>query len=151
MGFCVYLLAECYQKPVYMKNVLLVDDDQIFNFLSTKTLERMGLANEIHVALNGKEALQLLNNYYQGSMSVPDVILLDLNMPIMDGFGFLEAFKRLSLPKMDRIKIVIVSSSQDPRDIQRARELGVEHYLSKPLTEEKLRAVLEQDQPSTKI
>jgi CheY-like chemotaxis protein len=126
-----------------MKNVLLVDDDQIFNFLSTKTLERMGVAEEIHVALNGEEALALLNNYYQGSLSLPDVILLDLNMPIMDGFGFLEAFKRLSLPRMDRIKIVIVSSSQDPRDIEKARELGVVHYLSKPLTEEKLRSVLE--------
>jgi CheY-like chemotaxis protein len=126
-----------------MKNVLLVDDDQIFNFLSTKILERMGVADDIHVALNGEEALALLNGYYQGTMSVPDVILLDLNMPIMDGFGFLEAFKRLSLPKMDRIKIVIVSSSQDPRDIEKARALGVDYYLSKPLTEEKLRDVLE--------
>jgi len=126
-----------------MKNVLLVDDDQIFNFLSTKILERMGVADNIHVALNGEEALTLLNNYYQGSVSVPDVILLDLNMPIMDGFGFLQAFKRLSLPKMDRIKIVIVSSSQDPRDVARANELGVAYYLSKPLTEEKLRSVLE--------
>jgi len=126
-----------------MKNVLLVDDDEIFNFLSTKILERMGVANDIHVALNGEEALTLLNNYYQGSVSVPDVILLDLNMPIMDGFGFLQAFKRLSLPKMDRIKIVIVSSSQDPQDVQKARELGVAYYLSKPLTEEKLLSVLE--------
>jgi len=126
-----------------MKNVLLVDDDEIFNFLSTKILERMGVANDIHVALNGEEALTLLNNYYQGSVSVPDVILLDLNMPIMDGFGFLQAFKRLSLPRMDRIKIVIVSSSQDPQDVQKARELGVAYYLSKPLTEEKLLSVLE--------
>ena len=126
-----------------MKNVLLVDDDKIFNFLSTKILERMRVAEEIHVALNGEEALTLLNNYYQGSMTVPDVILLDLNMPIMDGFGFLQAFRQLSLPKMERIKIVIVSSSEDPQDIARAKELGVTYYLSKPLTEEKLRSVLE--------
>jgi CheY-like chemotaxis protein len=126
-----------------MKNVLLVDDDQVFNFLSTKILERMGVADNIHVALNGEEALALLNNYYQGSMSMPDVILLDLNMPIMDGFGFLQAFQRLSLPKIERIKIVIVSSSQDPQDVEMARSLGVAYYLSKPLTEEKLRSVLE--------
>jgi len=126
-----------------MKNVLLVDDDKIFNFLSTKILERMSVAEDIHVALNGEEALTLLNNYYQGSMMLPDVILLDLNMPIMDGFGFLQAFRQLSLPKMERIKIVIVSSSEDPQDIARARELGVTYYLSKPLTEEKLRSVLE--------
>jgi CheY-like chemotaxis protein len=126
-----------------MKNVLLVDDDQVFNFLSRKILERMDVADNIHVALNGEEALALLNNYYQGSMTLPDVILLDLNMPIMDGFGFLQAFQRLSLPRMERIKIVIVSSSEDPKDMEMARSLGVAYYLSKPLTEEKLRSVFE--------
>jgi CheY-like chemotaxis protein len=126
-----------------MKSVLLVDDDPVFNFLSTKTLERLGMASEIHVALNGEEALQLLNNYFMGSVSMPDVILLDLNMPIMDGFGFLQAFKQLAQPRMENIKVVIVTSSQDPSDMQRARELGVEHYISKPITEAVLRKVLE--------
>jgi CheY-like chemotaxis protein len=126
-----------------MKNVLLVDDDPVFNFLSKKVLENIGMAGEVHVALNGQEALQLFNSYFVGSMSIPDIILLDLNMPIMDGFGFLQAFKQLPLSGVNRIKIVIVSSSQDPRDIQRAQELGVAYYLSKPITEASLRAVLE--------
>lgn len=87
-----------------MKNILLVDDDNIFNFLNTKLLRQSGIADEIHTALNGKEALDLLNNYYTGAFALPDVILLDLNMPVMDGFAFLEAFKKLSLPRQEKVK-----------------------------------------------
>jgi CheY-like chemotaxis protein len=125
-----------------MKNILLVDDDHIFNFLSAKILQKTGIAGEINTALNGKEALDLLNNCYTNSVTVPDVILLDLNMPIMDGFTFLEAFKDLKIPNKDSIQIIVVSSSQDPRDIQRARELGAKHYMQKPITEHGLKAVL---------
>lgn len=125
-----------------MKNVLLVDDDNIFNFLSTKTLQQMGIANEIHTALNGREALDLLNNYFTGSYATPDVILLDLNMPVLDGFGFLEAFQRLNMPNKERITVIIVTSSNDPKDVERARKMGITHYLTKPLSEEKLKAVL---------
>lgn len=125
-----------------MKSVLVIDDDAIFNFLSKKTLEKMGVAKDVHTALNGREALDLLNNYYQGSVAAPDVILLDLNMPILDGFGFMEAFKKLKFPNKERIKIIVVSSSQDPKDISRSKELGASQYLSKPLTEESLRIAL---------
>ena len=125
-----------------MKNVLLVDDDNIFNFLSTKTLQQMGIANEIHTALNGREALDLLNNYFTGAYATPDVILLDLNMPVLDGFGFLEAFQRLNMPNKDKITVIIVTSSNDPKDVERARQMGITHYLTKPLSEEKLKAVL---------
>ena len=125
-----------------MKNVLVVDDDEIFNFLSKKTLEKMAIAKDVHTALNGRDALDLLNNYYQGSLSAPDVILLDLNMPILDGFGFMEAFKKLKLPNKEKIKIIVVSSSQDPNDIRRSKELGASQYISKPQTEESLRIAL---------
>jgi CheY-like chemotaxis protein len=125
-----------------MKKVLLVDDDHVFNFLSSKILQKTGMASEINTALNGKEALDLLNNYYRNSVTVPDVILLDLNMPIMDGFGFLEAFQKLNMPHKDAIRIVVVSSSQDPRDIQRAKDLGANDYLQKPMTEHGLKAAL---------
>jgi CheY-like chemotaxis protein len=138
MGFVLLTLS---QSP--MKNVLLVDDDNVFNFLSTKTIQQLGIANEIHTALNGKEALDLLNNYYTGSYSTPDVILLDLNMPVLDGFGFLEAFQRLNMPNKDKITVIIVTSSNDPRDVEQAKRMGITHYLTKPLSEEKLRTVLQ--------
>jgi CheY-like chemotaxis protein len=125
-----------------MKNVLLVDDDRIFNLLSKKTLERMDLVNQIHTALNGQDALDLINEYFQGSRTLPDIILLDLNMPILDGFGFIEAFRMLNLPGKESVKIVIVTSSQDPKDVERAESLGIQKYLVKPLTEKDLWSAL---------
>lgn len=124
-------------------NVLLVDDDAICNLLSKKTLERMGFVNEIQTALNGADALNLFNEYSQGSRSVPDIILLDLSMPIMDGFGFLEAFRKLPFPNKENIRIVIVTSSINPNDISKAKAMGVNHYLSKPISEDKLKTALQ--------
>lgn len=121
-----------------MKNVLLVDDDSIFNFLSSKLLQRTGMVNDIHTALNGQQALDLFNDYYQGARSLPDVILLDLNMPIMDGFAFLEAFQKLNFPGKEKVRVVIVTSSQDPSDVEKARNLGISQYLTKPLYENDL-------------
>lgn len=123
-------------------NVLLVDDDRIFNLLSSKALERMGVVNEIHVAVNGKEAIDLINNYFQGTKTLPDIILLDLNMPIMDGFEFIEAFKRLNVNGKESVKIIVVTSSQDPQDMQRVRSMGVANYLTKPITESDLLKVI---------
>lgn len=123
-------------------NVLLVDDDPVCNLLNRKILERTGVVTEIHTALNGAEAISLFNQYFQGSLAVPDVVLLDLNMPIMDGFNFIEAFKKLPFPK-ENVRIVIVTSSIHPRDISRAKEMGIKHYLSKPMTEEKLMSALQ--------
>jgi CheY-like chemotaxis protein len=121
-----------------MKNVLLIDDDRIFNLLNKKTLERMDLVNQIHTALNGQDAIDLINEYFQGSRTLPDIILLDLNMPILDGFGFIDAFKRLNIPGKENVKIVIVSSSDNPADIARAQSMGIQEYLIKPITEKDL-------------
>jgi len=126
-----------------MKKVLLVDDDQVCNLISKKTLQRMGIVNEVHTALNGEEAINLLNDYFQGALSLPDVILLDLNMPIMDGFSFIEAFKKLNIPNKDSMRIVIVSSSQNPSDVRKAKEMGITAFLTKPVTETNLRTAFE--------
>lgn len=114
--------------------MLLVDDDQICNFINRKTLEGIDAINDIHTALNGQQALDLINDYYTGTRSLPEVIFLDLNMPLMDGFQFLEVFRQLSLPGIESVKIIVVTSSDNPQDIQRARSLGIEHYLTKPVS-----------------
>ena len=126
-----------------MKNILLVDDDDIFNFLNTKTLQLSGIANEIHTALNGQEALDLLNHYYESNASLPDIILLDLNMPVMDGFCFIEAFRKIDLPRIEDVSIIIVTSSPNHSDMLRAQAMGVTRYLTKPLSEESLLSALE--------
>jgi len=128
-----------------MKNVLLVDDDKIFNFINTQMLKQTGIATEIHTALNGKQAIDYLTDSYRETSSVPDVILLDLNMPIMDGFDFLKAFKIMSLPDKEKehVNIIVITSSENQQDIERARDMGVNHYLTKPLSAESLKHALE--------
>lgn len=122
------------------KNVLLVDDDTIFQMLGIKALQRVGVHDErISKALNGKQALELLKDL---TTPRPDVILLDLNMPVMNGFEFLEAFNNLTPAEKDDTKVVVVTSSESDTDIRKAKELGATEYLIKPLKDEKLSAVL---------
>jgi CheY-like chemotaxis protein len=123
-------------------NVLLVDDDRIYNFLNEHTVKAIGLANHIYVALNGREALEMFSKYLKGLIEFPELILLDLNMPIMNGFEFIEAFEKLNLPNKDKIKIIVVTSSEDPKDLQRAKNLGMKHYLNKPITPDALRTIV---------
>ena len=122
------------------KHVHLVDDDSIFQLLGTKALDREAVdETQIQKALNGQQALDMLKD--PGSPR-PDVILLDLNMPIMNGFEFLEAFNKLTtLEKNDR-RVVVVTSSASPGDIEKAKALGAKEYLTKPLLDEQLTAVL---------
>lgn len=122
--------------------VLLIDDDPIFNFLHSRMLSLGGLAKEVHSALNGHQALDLLNGYFSGTSSLPDAILLDLTMPELDGFGFLEALKKLKVPGIENVNIVVITSSINPKDMERVRALGVTNYLIKPITLEKLKDAL---------
>ena len=124
---------------------MLVDDDKIFNFLSEKTIASLGLANEIHFALNGKQALELLEEYRKGNIQRPDIIFLDLNMPVMNGYEFIEAFALMDLPDKSAITIVVLTSSADPNDLARARQLGIKYYFNKPLSREEIRKMIGQE------
>jgi CheY-like chemotaxis protein len=125
-----------------MKKVLLVDDDRTAQFLGQVLLRKCGVTgDQVHTANNGQHALELLSDWSGGNVS-PDLILLDLNMPILDGFGFLEAFRLVNNSQSRNVKIVVLSSSCDPRDEKRAMELGASLYLSKPLGEKSLMEIL---------
>jgi CheY-like chemotaxis protein len=122
------------------KHVLLVDDDTIFQMLGAKALHRVGVnETRIQKALNGRQALDMLKD---PGCPRPDVILLDLNMPIMNGFEFLEAFNKLTPLEKNDTQVVVVTSSASPGDIEKAKALGANEYLTKPLLDEQLTAVL---------
>jgi CheY-like chemotaxis protein len=126
-------------------HILLIDDDIAFQFLNQYLLKKIGIPVEnIHTVDNGKDAIDLLSEYYAGTRELPDVIFLDLNMPVLDGFGFLEGFQRLRHQNKSPIKIVVLSSSEHPADISRAMELGATHFAAKPLFEDDLRRILYQ-------
>jgi CheY-like chemotaxis protein len=123
-----------------MKRVLLVDDDPTCNFICTKCLESLDSSIKSTYALNGKQALDLLVDYKRHPL--PDIILLDLNMPVMGGFEFLNAFRELRIPGQSKVQIVILSSSDDPVDIRKAGEMGIHHYITKPISADKLGRVI---------
>ncbi|HYG02573.1 MAG TPA: response regulator [Chryseosolibacter sp.] len=123
-------------------NVLLVDDDPVFNFVHKKILEGSGFVREVDVALNGEEALMLFNEYFSGTRMLPDLILLDLNMPVMDGFSFLDALKGIPMKRTHNLDIAIVTSSSDPRDIAKAQTYGIKKFMNKPLTPDSFHALV---------
>lgn len=112
--------------------VLLVDDDPVTNFITERTLSRLGVSKDVRSTLNGQQALQLISDRFERGLPFPAVILLDLNMPIMNGFQFIKAFKKLDFSNLEKVKIIIVTSSEDRKDMQRAESLGISDYLVKP-------------------
>jgi CheY-like chemotaxis protein len=121
------------------KNILLVDDDSIANFLIEKIVQSTGLARNIYKALNGKEALTFFQDEKDESV-LPEVVLLDLNMPIMNGFEFLKAFHSLQLK--ENVLIILVTSSSNPSDIEQAKSLGIRYYLTKPISAETIKSIM---------
>jgi CheY-like chemotaxis protein len=123
---------------------LLVDDDQTTNYLNRLLLTRLEVANKLLVAANGQEALDLLQVHcHEASEECPALILLDVKMPVMDGFAFLEAYDTLPLTQKNAIIIVMLTTSLHPQDVDRVRKLNIAGFLNKPLTKEKLNEVLE--------
>lgn len=131
---------------VNKKNILIVDDDRIANFLSEKIISVMGIAHTIQSVTNGQEALDVLISRQHDAVSLPDVIILDLNMPIMDGFGFIQAFQKIDFPGKEKIMIIVVTSSNNPDDISKAKAFGIEHYLTKPISLESIKSIIEENE-----
>lgn len=126
-----------------MKTVLLVEDDSTFQMIGKILLRTIGLPPEnFYSAQTGKEALELLDKLHTEGKPLPDLILLDVFMPIMDGFGFLEAYAKIDYPGQDAVTIIALTSSFDPQHMERMKQFGVVKYMTKPLEEEKMRAEL---------
>ncbi len=105
-------------------------------------LRTVGLPPEnFYSAQTGKEAIELLDKFYAEGKPLPDLIFLDVFMPIMDGFGFLEEYTKKTYPK-GHVKIIALTSSHDPRDMERMKQYGVMEYMTKPLEERKIRIEL---------
>lgn len=117
----------------------VIDDDDIYQFITKKLLEETGLVEEIKIFSNGKEALTLLEKAVVTKNQIPSIILMDLTMPVMDGWEFLEHFQLIPSTIAQTICVYVVSSSVDPKDLERARSFTeVTDYLVKPLSKQKL-------------
>ena len=123
--------------------IAVIDDDSVYQFTASRTLKATNRDYQILQFPNGQEALNFLNSNTQTPEQVPDIIFLDINMPITDGWKFLEEFRKLKTAIQKEIRIYMVSSSIDPRDHDRAKSIEeVTDYVEKPISLDKFSEVL---------
>ena len=128
------------QKQLSIKRILIIDDDPIANMLTTLVVNKHSDA-VASACSSGQQALDLFRScedsgYYE---KIPDIILLDINMPQMNGWEFLDKFMLLPGNCAKKCRVIMLSSSIDPRDMERCKMYRcVERFISKPLTAEKV-------------
>lgn len=121
----------------------MVDDDDVYQFTFTKGLKQNEAAKDILVFSDGEEALGFMEQNFANAEALPDMIFLDINMPIMDGWQFLDEYIQLKPKLAKQIKIYMVSSSIDSADIDRAKAISeVTDYLIKPIDLDQLDSLL---------
>ncbi len=121
------------RKPV----IALVDDDSIFRLIASRTIKGANITEQILQFTNGGEALKYLEENFDQHELLPDVLFLDINMPYVDGWMFLDDFEKIKSKMSKSISIYMVSSSIDPEDINRAkRNKLVNDYVIKPVSKE---------------
>jgi CheY-like chemotaxis protein len=126
------------------KCVLLVDDDTICNFINYVSLEKLKIAERIEIKRNGQEALKFLEKYHRDNNCLPELILVDILMPVMDGYEFLEVFEKLAYNSSIKPVIIIVSALLSAKDIAYLNNKGYPWFLNKPLDKDKLLGILNQ-------
>jgi CheY-like chemotaxis protein len=116
--------------------ILLVDDDEVANYLHQLLLKQLDFNVEIKTALNGEQALEITREVSTTEENGKMLVLLDLNMPVMNGFEYLEELHKIK-PSVNPY-ILVLTSSLNPQDLKVARKMGVSGYIDKPLTGVKL-------------
>lgn len=122
--------------------VLLVDDNDTDNFISRRIIEITGFAGRVEVCNSGKSALDYLRNNQNNLENIPNLIFLDINMPVVDGFVFLYEFDKFPEAVKNKVRIAILSSSDNKRDIDKiVNNDHVINFITKPLMEDSLEEV----------
>ena len=124
------------------RTVMLIDDNEIDNLINQKMIEAAAVKENIYTHTGAKSAIEFLKNMEKLEMAdqvLPDVIFLDIDMPLMDGFQFLDEFEKLSNIAKKKCKIVMLTSSINPQDFNRSKKYeNVRLYLNKPLSHDSI-------------
>lgn len=123
--------------------VMLIDDNEIDNLINQKMIEAANIADHIYTHTGARSAIEFLRNLEQlekeSKQVLPDIIFLDIDMPLMDGFQFLDEFDKLSEVTKNKCKVVMLTSSINPQDVNKSKKYSyVKKYINKPLSQENL-------------
>jgi CheY-like chemotaxis protein len=128
--------------PKKYRTVMLIDDNEIDNLINQKMIEAASVTENIYTHTGAKSAIEFLRNMEKLDMAdqvLPDVIFLDIDMPLMDGFQFLDEFEKLTSITKKKCKIVMLTSSINPQDFSRSKKYeNVKLYLNKPLSHDSI-------------
>ena len=128
-----------------LNHIVLVDDNETTSFLNNRLLGRLAVANQVSTFSRADEAFEQLwgEQAGEGSTPVPDLVFVDLKMPGVSGFEFLELYNALPQPVQEQTVMAVLTTSMHGADTARVAQYPNVEYLTKPLTEEKMRKLLE--------
>jgi CheY-like chemotaxis protein len=123
--------------------ILLIDDDRATNFINERVIKKLDCTKRIVTVYNGAEALEFLSIEENGNLLQPDLIFLDINMPVMDGWEFLEHYRKLHEDKKAKVVLLMLTTSLNPDDVKKANRIEeVKGFKNKPLTIEMMHEIL---------
>lgn len=122
----------------------IIDDDEIYQFMLTRLIKNNILSESIITFPDGEKAIQYFSDNKAATENIPDIIFLDINMPIMDGWQFIEEYARIKTEIKKKVLIFMLSSSLNPIDIKRANKINeISHYILKPIKSEEIKKIFD--------
>jgi CheY-like chemotaxis protein len=126
-----------------LNTILLIDDEEVANYINETIIRRVDCCETVVSVQSGQAALDYLTKGTGGVYPQPDLIFLDINMPGMNGWEFLERYKKLKKSQQGKIIVVMLTSSVNPDDVAKARTVEeISEFKTKPMTEEMLMEIL---------